>query len=113
MSERIETAKVKLLTIIATSELQDRLIEVLRVAGAGGYTITRASGGGLHGPRLRGLWDTGNVRIESLVSTEVAERVLEQVAQGYAGLSLVAFAQDVDAVPHEKFLEPSRAPRLR
>jgi hypothetical protein len=113
MVGRIETAKVKLVTIIASSELQDRLIEDLREAGAGGYTITPASGGGTHGPRARGMWDTGNVRIESLMSAEVAERVLEHVAQGYPGLSLVAFAQDVEAVPREHFLEPSVAPRLR
>jgi hypothetical protein len=113
MSERIATAKVKLVTIIASSELQDRIIEDLRQAGAGGYTIGRASGGGLHGPRLRGLWDTGNVRIESLVSTEVAERVLEQVEQAYGELSLIAFVQDVEAVPREQFLKPPRAPRLR
>jgi len=113
MFERIATAKVKLVTIIASSELQDRIIEDLREAGAGGYTIARTSGGGLHGPRLRGIWDTGNVRIESLVTTEVAERVLEHVTQAYADLAFVAFAADVEAVPREHFLEPSRGPRLR
>jgi nitrogen regulatory protein PII len=113
MFERIATAKVKLVTIIASSELQDRIIEGLREAGAGGYTITRASGGGLHGPRLRGIWDTGNVRIEALVSTEVAERVLEHITEAYAELPFIAFAVDVEAVPREHFLEPSRGPRLR
>jgi len=113
MFERIATAKVKLVTIIASSELQDRIIEDLREAGAGGYTITRASGGGLHGPRVRGIWDTGNVRIESLVSTDVAERVFEHITQAYADLPFTAFAVDVEAVPPEHFLKPSRGPRLR
>ncbi len=113
MFERIATAKVKLVTIIASSELQDRIIDHLREAGAGGYTIGRASGGGLHGPRVRGLWDTGNVRIESLVTNEVAEHVLERVAQAYSDLSVIAFAQDVEAVPRAQFLKPSRGPRLR
>ena len=113
MSERIATAKVKLVTIVASSELQDRIIEDLREAGAGGYTITRASGGGLHGPRVRGIWDTGNVRIESLVSTEVAERVLGHITQAYADLPFVAFAVEVEAVPREHFRHPSRGPRLR
>jgi hypothetical protein len=112
MVERIATAKVRLVTIIASSELQDRVIEDLREAGAGGYTIGRASGGGLHGPRVRGVFDSGNVRIESVVSGEVAERVLEHLAQAYAGLSLIAFTQDVEAVPREHFLRPSRGPRL-
>ncbi len=113
MSEPITTGKVKLLTIIASSELQDRIIDDLRHAGAGGYTIAHASGGGLHGPRLRGMWDTGNVRIESLMSPETAQRVLEHVARAYADLSLIAFAQDVDAARPERFLKPSRGPRLR
>jgi hypothetical protein len=113
MFERIATAQVKLVTIVASSELQDRIIEELREAGAGGYTIARTSGGGLHGPRVRGMWDTGNVRIETLVSAEIAERVLERVSHAFAELPLVAFAQDVEAVPREHFLEPPPGPRLR
>ncbi len=113
MFERIATAKVKLVTIIASSELQDRIIEDLRKVGAGGYTITRASGGGLHGPRVRGIWDTGNVRIESLMSTELAERVLEHVTQAYADLPFIAFAVDVEAMPPEHFHNPPRRSRLR
>jgi nitrogen regulatory protein PII len=94
---------MKLVTVIATSELQERLIDDLRELGASGYTISTVSGGGLHGPRTRGVWDTGNVRIETLVPADVAAAVLERVVRGYEGLSLVAFMHEVDAVPREHF----------
>ncbi len=113
MFERIATAKLKLLTIVASSELQDRIVECLREAGAGGYTIGLTSGGGLHGARIRGLWDTGNVRIESLVSADIAEHVLEHVVRDYAELSVIAFVQDVEAVPREHFVNPQRGPHFR
>jgi hypothetical protein len=97
------TASAKLVTIIASSELQDRLIDDLRSAGATGYTISRASGGGLHGPRTRGMLDMGNVRIETIAPHDVAARVLDRVVRNYEGLSLVAYTHDVEAVPRERF----------
>jgi hypothetical protein len=101
----VETAKIKLVTVIATAELEERLMKDLRKAGASGYTISHVSaGGGSHGPRHRGVFDTGNVRIEMLVSAEIAAKLLEVVVSHYADLSLVAFAQDVEAVPRKNFL---------
>jgi nitrogen regulatory protein PII len=105
MSHPLETAKLKLVTVIATSELEDRLMAALRKAGASGYTISGVSeGGGSHGPRHRGMFDTGNVRIEMLVSAEVARKMLEVIVAGYPGMSVVAFAQDVEAVPRKNFV---------
>jgi hypothetical protein len=105
--EPLETAKIKLVTVIASSELQERLIADLRRLGASGYTIsTTASGGGLHGPRKRGILELGNVRIETLVPAEVAAAVLEQVIHGYDDLPLIAYMQDVEAVPREHFVKP-------
>jgi hypothetical protein len=103
MPDPLETAKLKLVTIIASSELQERLIDDLRKLGARGYTVSQASGGGLHGPRQRGIWDTGNVRIETLVPADIAARVLDRVVRAYEGLSLVALMHDVEAVPRAHF----------
>jgi hypothetical protein len=104
MSHALETAKIKLVTVIATSELEDRLMADLRKAGATGYTISGVSaGGGSHGPRHRGMFDTGNLRIEVLVSAEVAKKLLEVVVTHYANMSIIAFAQDVEAVPRKNF----------
>jgi hypothetical protein len=105
MSHPLETAKIKLVTIIATSELEERLMADLRKAGATGYTISSVSaGGGSHGPRYRGMFDTGNLRIEMLVTAEVATKLLEVVVTLYKDMSLVAFAQDVEAVPRKNFV---------
>lgn len=103
MAQPSKTAKMTLLTIIGSSELQDRLIEDLRGAGAKGYTFALAGGGGLHGPRKRGMWDTGNVRIESIVSADVATRMLARIDKDYEGQSLIAFVHDVQAAPHKHF----------
>jgi hypothetical protein len=103
MPEAGETAKIKLVTLIASSEVQDRLIADLRKLGATGYTISTVSGYGAHGPRTRSLWDSGNVRIETLVPPEIATRILAAVPRGYAGLPILAFAQDVEAVLGDHF----------
>jgi hypothetical protein len=105
MSHALETAKIKLVTVIATSELEDRLLADLRKAGATGYTISSViAGGGSHGPRHRGMFDTGNLRIEMLVAPEVATKLLEVIVTRYKDMSLVAFAQDVEAVPRKNFV---------
>lgn len=98
-----QIANVKLVTIIGASELQDRLLDDVRSAGARGYTFAQVGGGGLHGPRRRGLWEVGNVRIELLVSREVATRVLAYVDKNYQGQSVIAFQQEVEAAPYEHF----------
>ncbi len=98
-----QTVKVMLVTIIAASELQDRLLDDVRSAGARGYTFAQVGGGGLHGARRRGIWEVGNVRIELLVSREVAMRVLADVDKNYQGQSVIAFQQEVEAAPYEHF----------
>ena len=108
MENAVPTAKVKLVTIIGSSELQDRLIDDLRKLGATGYTISHASGGGVTGIRERGIWETGNVRIETLVPADLATRLLERVVHAYQGQSLVAFVLDVEAVPADHFAKRPR-----
>jgi hypothetical protein len=105
----METAKIKLVTVIASSEVQDRLIDDLRRLGATGYTTSAANGGGLHGPRRKGMWELGNVRIETLVPREVADAILECVVRSYESLSIIAFMHDVEAVPPDHFVKPAQA----
>jgi hypothetical protein len=105
---KLSPAKVSLVTIVASSEMQDRLIDDIRAAGARGYTVTQAGGGGVHGPRKRSAWDTGNVRIETLVTAEVSTRILAKIEQDYAGQSLVAFVHEVAAIPSDHFLDKTR-----
>ncbi len=95
-------ARMKLVTIVASSEMRDRLeAQVVRL-GAKGFTTLGTDGRGAHGKHRRGMFDSGNVRIEAIVAPGVADAMLDYVA-GLADQEVVAFAHDVDAVPAAHF----------
>ena len=104
MSTPFETAKVKLVTIVAGAELLDGLEEHLQTLGTSGYTVTHGGGRGRSGFRERGWLLTGNVRVETLIRPGDARKLLEHLACAYAGRPLVAFSHDVDAIPAEHFV---------
>jgi nitrogen regulatory protein P-II 2 len=99
----VDIAKAKIVTIVATSELVDRLTAALKELGAAGYTSVLVNGHGLHGKRTRGAFDAGNIRLETIVSPAVAEKILSHIATAYEGFEIVAFAHEVDAVPRSRF----------
>lgn len=103
MSAPVETAKVKLVTIVAGAELLEGLEERLSDLRTSGYTLSRADGDGLHGTRARGFLGIGNVRIEALLGAGDARRLLEQLARDYEGRALIAFSHDVEAIPSAHF----------
>jgi nitrogen regulatory protein PII len=103
MSAAIETAKVKLVTIIAGEELLDGLEEHLKAIGTSGYTVGRADGRGRQGPRRGGFLDLANARIEVLLRPADAQRLLERLAHAYNDRHVVAFSHDVEAIPREHF----------
>ncbi len=103
MAAPIETAKVKLVTIIAASEMFDGIERQLRAVGATGYTLVNAEGRGFHGPKRTGIFTTGNVRVETLLRPADAQKLLELLGSMYADRALTAFSQDVDAIPREHF----------
>jgi hypothetical protein len=104
MSEPFETAKVKLVTIIAPYSLGDHIAGDLKTMGVGGFTTMKADGWGSHGPRHFGLVDGANVRFETLVSAELAREILERVLRECAHDAVVAFMQDVEAGPRSRFV---------
>ena len=76
-----QTVKVKLVTIICGSEMEDRLARGLRSLGCvHGYTSTHANGRGLHGQRTAGFLDGGNLRIELIPSVGDDVKVMEFLA---------------------------------
>jgi len=95
----VDVAKMKLVTIIASSELLDRLTEGLGKLAVPGYTTVTVGGRGLHGRRGRSVFDSGNVRLETLVSPALAETLLEYLAAEHE--DIVVFAHDVDALPRK------------
>jgi nitrogen regulatory protein PII len=98
------TTSAKLITIIAEDELEERLERDVLQLGARGYTVVRVRGEGLHGAR-KSEWEGENIRIEAVVSPEVAQRILDHLATKYfAHFAVVAYVSTVEVVRAEKFL---------
>jgi hypothetical protein len=103
MADQVQTAKVELVTIIAPYELQVRITADLARLGAKGYTLARVNGRGHHGIRQAGVLDASNVLFETLVTPDIARKILAHVAREYADLGVLAYAQPVEAVPPDRF----------
>lgn len=77
-----QTGAITCFVIVAESVLEASLLRDLGACGARGWTITATRG---HGPRNRRVSELegGNVRIETLVSAQVAERIWEVLQRSY------------------------------
>ena len=80
MSEKLQA--VTLLTIVAESLIESRLIEDLVACGVIGWTLTPARGAGPENRRLSEV-EGGNVKIEVLGSEEVIQRVWDLLSSKY------------------------------
>jgi nitrogen regulatory protein PII len=99
----MDTAKIRVVTIVATAELQERLEKDLWALGARGLTVGKVDGRGSHGVRRAGFLDRANVRLETLVTAPIADKILDCIVKQYAGQEIVAYAHDVEAVPAGHF----------
>ncbi|MGF1645559.1 MAG: P-II family nitrogen regulator [Kineosporiaceae bacterium] len=91
------------LTIVAEAVVEQRLLHDLQASGARGWTITPGTGRGsaLVGPSE---WAGPNVRVETLVSRRVADRILEVLDRDYFPYySVVAWVSEVRVVRPERF----------
>lgn len=93
----------KLVTIIAEGFLEERLVRDIKKLGAKGYTITAARGEGSRGVRAS-EWEGGNIRLETVVSPLVAEKILGHLAEAYfANYAVIAFVENVEVVRGDKY----------
>lgn len=86
---------VTCLTIVAESVLEERLLAVVEDCGARGWTVSMAQG---HGPSHHGVSgiEGGNVRVETLVTEEVAARIWSALeAEFFPHYAVSAWAYDV------------------
>lgn len=96
-------ARLKLVTIIAEHVLREHLTADLKRLGARGYSLGEVEGEGTRGVHAQD-WQGKNIRIETLVSAEVAERILAHLAAAYFhDYSLVVYAHEVEVVRSGKF----------
>jgi nitrogen regulatory protein P-II 2 len=100
----MHTVPLKLVTIIAEPVLEDRLVRLLQALGATGWTVTPCHGEGSRHIRASDPPGDG-VRIETIVSAGVADRVLEAIAHDYfAHYAVIAWVGEVQVVRGDKYV---------
>ena len=100
----MELVPLKLVTIVAESLLEKRLVEEVKRLGAKGYTITPARGEGSRGIRSVD-WEGQNIRLETIVSEEVALRILQRLQEEYfPHYAVIAYVENVWAVRGAKYV---------
>lgn len=99
----MHTVPLKLVTIVAEPVLEERLIAELQRLGARGHTVTDTRGAGSRGMRASDP-PGGGVRIETVVTATVADRIMAHVAdQWFPHYAVIAFVTDVHVVRGEKY----------
>ena len=100
----MKTVPLCLVTIIAEAVLKERLIQDLRHAGARGYTITDAEGEGARQRRVGEILGA-NIRLETIVSPEVADRLLQVISTEYFDrYAIIAYLSTVSVIRGEKYI---------
>lgn len=91
-------------TVVSERLLKDDLIDLLKKAGATGFTLTAVQGEGSRGVRA-GEWEGRNVQFETLVSHEVADRILDDLnGRFFENFAVVAWVTEVTVLRGDKFL---------
>ena len=101
MALRIPLRKV---TIIAERVLRDDLITLIKERGASGWTLTMVEGEGSRGIRAS-EWEGRNIQIDNLVSSEVAETIMDEVGRRYfKDWSVIVYVADVEVLRKDKYI---------
>jgi len=99
----MNSTPLKMVVIVAEPVLETRLVTELRELGATGFSIVDGRGEGSrhsHASEVPG----SNVRIETIVPDDVAERIMEHVSAHYfTNWSLIAYVIDVAVARGAKY----------
>ena len=94
---------MKRVTIVAEAVLAERIQDDVLRLGASGYTTTQAEGRGSRGVRAS-EWEGRNVKIETLVSPEVAAKILHHTSEHYfKHFAVIAYCHDIEVVRGNKY----------
>jgi lysyl-tRNA synthetase class I len=94
----------KLLTVITEAALERSLITDVKRLGAHGYTITEARGEGHRGVREAGFEKSGNIRLEVVCESAVADKIARHLRDRYYNdYAMILFLQDVTVLRPDKF----------
>ncbi len=93
-----------LVTIISERILKDEILEKIEELGAKGYTMTDASGEGSRGIRASS-WEGKNLKIETVVSREVGNKIIDFIADSYfENYAVITYAHPVKVVRGDKYI---------
>lgn len=99
----MHTTPFKMVVIVAEPVLEHRLAIELRQLGARGFSVVEGRGEGTRGVHASDV-PGENVRIEAIVTPEVADRIMEYMAQHYfEHYSVIAFVMDVAVARTAKY----------
>jgi len=91
-------------TLVVEPVLEDRIVRDLTELGATGHTITDVRGKGTRGIRTGDI-PGQNVRIETVVTEEVAERILRRVQERwFPSYAVIAWAHPTRVVRGDKYV---------
>lgn len=91
-------------TLIAEPVLEDHITRDLLEYGATGYTVIEARGKGTRGIRTGDI-PGSNVRIETVVTKSVAERILRRVQEKwFESYAVIAWAHPTRVVRGDKYV---------
>jgi hypothetical protein len=96
-------ASRKLLTVVAEASLESRLVTLVHQAGAKGHTVSPAHGEGPRGQRF-GDMSGGNIRLETVVPSEVADTIIESLEKDYfPHYAVSCWLSDVEVFRDERY----------
>lgn len=100
----MQTTSLMLLTIVAEAILKERLIEELARSGAKGHTLTECEGSGVRHRRVGEILGA-NIKLETIVAPDVADRLLTVLAEEYfPKFAVIAYLNTVSVVRGEKYV---------
>lgn len=100
----MKTVPMKRVVMIGDETVEYRLVQEIHNIGASGYTYCVVHGEGTKGGERPRHAEPANAKIEVICSAELADRILEYVAQNYfENYAMIAFVDDVQVIRGEKF----------
>lgn len=107
----MHTHELRLVTLVAEPVLEDRLTREIMELGATGFTVSEIRGRGSRGIRTGDIPGQG-IRIETLVSGQVADALLTRAAEAwFPHYAVVAWETPVRVVRGDKYLGDAETPR--